>query len=288
MRHEPHPSPPEAEQAPEVFGTWEMLDVQFLNSATHVALLPTNKIFIFGGSSLDRDEFENPTLPRAEILDMNTSPWQRYTLACDPMTCDLWCGGHTFLADGRLLFVGGTSYYPPVPDPFYGGLKEAYLFDPFSETWERLPDMQIGRWYPTLIRLADDRVLTLSGLEYRMPNDSPETNILKILFELITKFKEYIARVHDVFDPTTKTWSRMKVERVLPLYPRMHLLPDGDAYYSGVFNTHFFTPGRFPSARWSPWTEEWADLGGRHFEKNREEGISALLASARRTISLRS
>jgi hypothetical protein len=45
-----------------------------------------------------------------------------------------------------------------------------------------------------------------------------------------------------------------------------------------MFNTHFFTPGRFPSARWSPQTQDWTDVGGRHWEKNREEGISVLLA----------
>ena len=278
MHHDPSSPHPPAEHTPEAIGKWEMLDAQFVNSATHVALLPTNKIFIFGGSSLDPDEFKHPTLPRAEILDLNTSPWQIYPLPCDPMTCDLWCGGHTFLADGRLLFVGGTSYYPPPPDPFYGGLKEAYLLDPFTETWERLDDMQIGRWYPTLIRLADDRVLTLAGLEYRVPTEAPNTNILKNLFELVAKIRERIARVNEVFDPATKRWSRMKGERLLPLYPRMHLLPDGDVFYSGMFNTHFFVPGRFPSARWSPQTEEWREVGGRHREKNREEGISVLLA----------
>jgi len=47
---------------------------------------------------------------------------------------------------------------PKSPDPFYGGLKEAYLFDLFTEAWERLPDLQVGRWYPTWIRLADDHV----------------------------------------------------------------------------------------------------------------------------------
>ena len=278
MHDNTHPSPPENGQAPEVAGKWDMLETEFMNSATHAALLSTNKIFILGGSSLDPDEFEHPTLPRAEMLDLNTSPWQTYPLNCDLVHCDLWCGGHTFLPDGKLLFVGGTSYYPPDPDPFYGGLKEAFLFDPFTETWERLDDMQVGRWYPTLIRLAEDRVLTLSGLEYRAPTAAPEKNILKILFELITKMDEYITRVQEDFDPETKTWSRMKVERKLPLYPRMHLLPDGDVFYSGVFNTHFFTPGRYPSARWSPQTQQWTDLGGRHWKKNREEGISILLA----------
>ena len=278
MHDHPHPSPPRNEQAPEVVGMWEMLSAEFMNSATHAALLPTNKIFIFGGSSLDRDEFDHPTLPRAEILDLNSRPWQVHPLNCDPVSCDLWCGGHTFLADGKLLFVGGTSYYPPRPDPFYGGLKKAFLFDPFTETWEQLDDMQVGRWYPTLIRLADDRVLTLSGLEYRAPTETPKTNILKILYELVTKIKDYIVRVQEVFDPETKTWSPMKAERKLPLYPRLHLLPDGDVFYSGVFNTHFFTPGRYPSARWSPQTQAWTDLGGPHWEKNREEGISILLA----------
>lgn len=278
MHDDRHPSPPEKEQAPEVAGKWEMLDTEFMNSATHAALLPTNKIFILGGSSLDPDEFGHPTLPRAEMLDLNTSPWKTYPLNCDPIHCDLWCGGHTFLPNGKLLFVGGTSYYPPVPDPFYGGLKEAFLFDPFTETWERLGDMQVGRWYPTLVRLADDRVLTLSGLEYRPPTETPEKNVFKILFELITKMPEYITRVQEVFDPETKTWSRMKADRKLPLYPRMHLLPDGDVFYSGVFNTHFFTPGRYPSACWSPRTQEWTEVGGRHGKKNREEGISILLA----------
>jgi Domain of unknown function (DUF1929) len=280
MHHEPPSLPPETdhEHHPDVAGMWEMLDARFINSATHVALLPTNKILIFGGSSLDPDEFDHPSLPRAEILDMNTSPWRAYPLNCDSLNGDLWCGGHTFLPDGRLLFVGGTNYYPPVPDPFYGGLKEAYLFDPFTETWERMPDMQVGRWYPTLIRLADDTVLALSGFEFRTPSESPKTNILKILFELVTKIRERITRAHEVFDPRTQTWSRMRAERVFPLYPRLHLLPDGDVFYSGMFNTHFFVPGRYPSARWSPQTQEWTDVGGRHWQKDREEGISALLA----------
>jgi hypothetical protein len=144
-----HPLPPDPEPAPEITGQWEILDAQFTNAATHAALLPTNKIFIFGGSSLDPDQFPHPTLPRAEILDMNTSPWQTYPLNCDSVNGDLWCGRHTFLPDGKLLLFVGTNYFPKSPDPFYGGLKEAYLFDPFTEAWERLPDLKVGRWYPT-------------------------------------------------------------------------------------------------------------------------------------------
>ena len=278
MEHKMPPPSPDAVGAPDVVGKWEIIGTEFQNSATHVALLPTNKIFIYGGSSLDPDEFDHPTLPRAEILDMNAKPWTATPVNCEPVTCDLWCGGHTFLPDGKLMFAGGTSYYPPRPDPFYGGLKEAYLFDPFTETWERLPEMQAGRWYPTLIRLADDRVLTLAGLEYRSPDEPPQTNILKILYELITKVEQRIVKVQEIFDPNTKAWRRIPAERKLPLYPRLHLLPDGNVFYSGIFNTHFFTPGLYPSACWNPQTEAWVEVGGQHFEKNREEGISVLLA----------
>ena len=278
MHKETASSQQHAGHDPQAVGMWEMLSAQFKNSATHVALLATNKIFIYGGSSLDRDEFETPSLPRAEMLDMNTSPWQPYDINCEPIACDLWCGGHTFLADGKLLFVGGTSYYPLPPDPFYGGLKEAFLFDPQTETWERVADMQVGRWYPTLIRLPDDRVLALGGLEYRAPGDQPKKNTLKNLYDLIRNFNKYIVRAYEIFDPATKTWSRLKTERQLPLYPRLHLLPDGDIFYSGMFNTHYFTPGRFPSAHWNPRTEEWMEMGGPHHQKNREEGISVMLA----------
>jgi hypothetical protein len=115
-------------------------------------------------------------------------------------------------------------------------------------------------------------------LEYRLPGEGPKKNILKILYELIAKSDERIAKVHEVFDPVTKKWSPMNVQQKMPLYPRMHLLPDGDVFYSGMFNTHFFTPGRFPSARLRPQTLAWMEVGGRHFKKNREEGISVLLA----------
>ncbi|HEX5839948.1 MAG TPA: hypothetical protein VFY26_19080, partial [Anaerolineales bacterium] len=278
MKHGPHHPPPPVDLPPSAAGQWEMIAAEFLNSATHAALLPTNKVFIYGGSSLDPDEFEHPSLPRAEILDLNTDPWRTYPVDCEPMACDLWCGGHTFLADGRLLFVGGTSYYPPDPDPFYGGLKEAWLFDPFSESWERLDDMRAGRWYPTLIRLADDRVLTVAGLEYRSPDEVPQKNVLKILYELIRKMEQRIVRLQEVFDPVTKKWISLTSLQKMPLYPRLHLLPDGDVFYTGVFNTHFLTPGRYPSARWSSKSEQWMETGGSHFRKNREEGISLLLA----------
>ena len=124
----------------------------------------------------------------------------------DALQGDLWCGGHTLLADGKLLFAGGTNYYPAPPEPLYGGLRQAYLFDPFTESWERLPDMQEGRRYPTLIRLADDTVLAISGLKYRDPQEPAPGNIFTALFQLLTQLRKRIADVQEVYDPVQERW----------------------------------------------------------------------------------
>jgi hypothetical protein len=273
----PHPSPgiQPGDTDPRQAGQWQRLEATFQCSATHAALLCDGRVFVYGGSSLDPDVFPNP--PPAEVLDLSKDLTS--LLSMPGVKGDLWCGGHTFLADGRLLFVGGTSYYPPLPDPFYGGLKEAYLFDPADDTWTRLPDMHEGRWYPTLLRLTDDTVLVISGLQYRDPQDEPlKKNILLILWDLLTRIKQCLVSRQERFDPATGTFNLLPGERIFPLYPRLHLLPDGDVFYSGVYNTHYFVPGRFPSARWDHRSGEWHELGGLHKMKNREEGISLLLA----------
>jgi len=271
----PEPPPQPDDSDPAQVGRWERLDATFQGSATHAALLPDGRVFTYGGSSLDPQAFPNP--PPAEVLDLASGKTR--LLPMPGVNGDLWCGGHTFLTDGRLLFVGGTSYYPPAPDPFYGGLKEAYLFDYRDDSWTRLPDMHEGRWYPTLLRLADDSVLVISGLQYRDPLDEPlKANILVVLWRLLTTIKKRLVTRQELFDPASGTFRPLPGERLFPLYPRLHLLPDGDVFYSGVFNAHYFVPGRFPSARWDQRSGEWQELGGQHKVKNREEGISVLLA----------
>ena len=48
---------------------------------------------------------------------------------------DVFCAHQSFLADGRLLVVGGTETYA------FTGLRTTYAFDPGSEEWVRLGDM---------------------------------------------------------------------------------------------------------------------------------------------------
>ncbi len=86
---------------------------------------------------------------------------------------DLFCCGHAALADGRMLFVGGTSLRN-------NGHKGVQVFDPrlclveevtvdgmqFRNGWAVVDTMRRDRWYPTTTPLPDGRVLVSSGLRH--------------------------------------------------------------------------------------------------------------------------
>jgi hypothetical protein len=49
---------------------------------------------------------------------------------------NIWCGGQSMLADGRILVTGGNYRYQQTGYS-YRGLKRIYTFNPFNETWRR-------------------------------------------------------------------------------------------------------------------------------------------------------
>ena len=85
---------------------------------------------------------------------------------------NIWCGGQVYLADGRLLFIGGTLSFNGGQN--YSGLNQLYIFDPSTETWTRQVDMRHGRWYPTGMRMPDGRVLITSGWDETRHDDDEQ------------------------------------------------------------------------------------------------------------------
>ena len=69
---------------------------------------------------------------------------------------DIFCGGHSLLSSGEVLVTGGTITIPQ-------GLKAASSYNPLTNTWTRLPDMNAGRFYPTNATLANGDVVVISG-----------------------------------------------------------------------------------------------------------------------------
>ncbi|MFC5949932.1 galactose oxidase-like domain-containing protein [Pseudonocardia lutea] len=192
-------------------GVWRLLERDSGVLAVHAALLHTGSVAFFAGSSNDPDN--------AAAGRFGTAVWHYPSTAISrPATpIDLFCCGHAFLPDGRLLAAGGTERY----DPFLG-LRQAVVFepdegppDPGSPTgttgaWEAVPDMAGGRWYPTLVTLADGRVLAVSGLDGTSQlNTHPET------------YRDGAGWTTSANSPN---W---------PMYAHLFLLEDGRVFYSG-------------------------------------------------------
>lgn len=91
----------------ERYGHWARLPVPagFRVNAIHAAMLSTGKVLIVAGSGNNRDQFEAGTF-RTVLYDPRTGKFSRV-----PTPTDVFCAGHSFLANGNLLVAGGTKSY---------------------------------------------------------------------------------------------------------------------------------------------------------------------------------
>jgi hypothetical protein len=193
-------------------GVWRLLENDSQVNPVHAALLHTGSVVFFAGSGNDLD--------RHNALQYATALWHyprpEYSRPATPV--DLFCCGHAFLPDGRLLASGGTERY----DPFFG-LRQAVAFDPYAGpadpmsptgtagSWTAEPDMAGGRWYPSLIALPDGRIVAVSGQD--------EKNELNVVPEVYTDGAGWAAEPR-----SPSNW---------PLYAHLFVLADGRVYYSG-------------------------------------------------------
>lgn len=180
----------------------------------------------------------------------------------------LFCSDLVNLGDGRLLAVGGTDYYtdpniPGSPAPAgvveLEGTRDARIFDPETKTWSASGDMNYGRWYPSLVTLADGDVFVASGV----------TKLMKPLYTDRLEDSGTNVVQTETYDAETGTWTvnGEGSERSLPLYPRLHLLPNGDVYYDAAGQVYNPQGQSYDEALWNiaasydPDRQTWTDLG---------------------------
>lgn len=167
-------------------------DLPARSFAIHVALVRTGHVVLFSGDQHSAAQHEaNPQdIDHCELYDCAAQTLR----AVDAPSTDVFCSGHAFLPDGRLLVAGGTEMWV-LPEPAEGepgehhathfpGLPTTWVFDPDPDQdgrhWSRARPMRGGRWYPTLTTLSDGAVLALSGHpqnadQTRHNNNSMET-----------------------------------------------------------------------------------------------------------------
>lgn len=189
-------------------GSWELMSSTCPINPIHAALLRTGKVFFIAGSGNNRDNRNEPR--GSAVWDVSAGTFSRPTTPSDAsgLPLDLFCGGHSFRPDGRLMFAGGTLQY----DPFYGSTA-ALLFDPSTEQWIKEASMNRGRWYPTVVTLGSGRIFALSGLDLNNQLDTyPEIYSSSFGWKAFSQ-------------PTSR----------LPMYSHLFLLSSGKLFYSGGY-----------------------------------------------------
>ncbi len=146
---------------------------------------------------------------------------------------DLFCSSFVQMSDGTVLTAGGTDYYqePAVPGTNYGlveleGLANTRIYDDATNSWHQAGKMNHGRWYPSVVTLPNGKLLVVGGVGKMIkpvytdhPDESGRNN-----------------RTTETYDPATGTWTDNgpTAEKSLPLFPRVHVLPDGNVYYDAA------------------------------------------------------
>ena len=169
----------------------------------HMSQLPNGRALLWGHGG--EPQLWNPAGGFTQVTNNTCS---------NPTNCELFCSGHSFLADGRLLVAGGHN--ESLGDN--NGLKQASVFD--GTSWQATGPMTYPRWYPTLVTLGNGSVVALSG------NQAPSTP----------------ATIPERFDGTF--WTALTGASLsIPLYPRAFVEPkNGNIFIAGEGVSRFLNP----------------------------------------------
>jgi len=201
----------------------------------------------------------------------------------------LFCADHTFLPDGRVIAVGGTNYLndpgapdnpgTPVREDAIGaielqGVKASRAYDSRTDRWTQLDRMNKGRWYPSLITLGNGALFAGSGVTkllkpvYTPPRrdgaDPDESGRNVTAVETLSNPK---AKWRENGNTKVNGPERDPAERSLPLFPRLHLLPNGRVFYNAggqsfnPFGQAYDQNTWSMAASYDPKKEKWAGLG---------------------------
>lgn len=189
---------------------------------------------------------------------------------------DLFCSDQKLLYDGTVLIAGGAHWdmrsdASPLTDWEVRGLKDGRVFDPSRDKFRHVGSMQEPRWYPSLVTLADGRVIAASGVR-GLGRSSGEASLSSGQVTLT-----------EIYDPATEEWADGgEGEWSFPLYPRLHLLPDGKVFYGGAGQAWNPMGQTTDQAMWGarrlydPEAGEWTTLGRSRYDM-RSAAASVLL-----------
>ena len=201
-----------AQGDPAVLGQWSEVKPWPI-VAIHTHVLPNGRVLVWPRSGGEDARIWDPASEGFTPVPLSTT--------------NLFCSGHAFLPDGRLLVTGGH-----IVDGV--GPPDVNIFDYRKNRWKAATPMNAGRWYPTSCALGNGEVLVLSG---------------------ITTPEKGIDALPQVFTARGVWRNLTSAQLVLPLYPFVHLAPNGKVFNSG--------PNRDTRYLDSAGTGAWTDVAAR-------------------------
>ena len=238
---------------PAIKGQWGP-EIMLPNVAAHAHLLPNGHVLMWGRrlipgkGSLDVHEC-TPFVWNPATGTATNTPQPKLA---NGTKVNLFCSGHAFLEDGRLLVVGGHNEDSD-------GISQAALYDWKTNSWTPTAPMArpngepVRRWYPTATTLPNGDVLVVSG-SYIDPTRKPgEQTIVEPLLQIWSKGS---------WKTISKADGTPLDFKGLPLYPRMHVASDGRVFMSGTNGRTLLLKTTAPGS----WTEvAFRSLGARDY-----------------------
>jgi hypothetical protein len=231
-------------------GSWQVMETPVRARSVHAILLQNGKVLVMAGSGNNREAFLKGEF-KSYLYDPLTDEWKSLVTPND-----VFCSGHVQLANGNVLIIGGTSGYPPPPEPGsppstkYKGENSSWIFNIATDEYETVKStvekeheaaklgepgpLLAGAWYPSATELGNGDVISFGGLDGHGEGS--------------TKTNYYTGPGNTGRDGDgTEEWvgfGSTKVQQTYPwfwgLYPSMILTADGRLFYDG---SHVFGKG---------------------------------------------
>ncbi|MBA2961007.1 MULTISPECIES: galactose oxidase-like domain-containing protein [Ramlibacter] len=192
---------------------------------------PVHNVYLPNGTIMMVGRFQNQALwdPVNQFIEVLSNP-----------NYDLFCAGHAYLPDGRVLLAGGHR-------ADFVGLAQASIYDPKTNSWTRAPDMNAGRWYPTVTGLPNGDALVTSGTIAGDGDANP---------------------LPQVYQHATNSWRNLTTAQLSqPMYPMMFVTPDGRVVDTG--------PGTTTRALDVSGTGRWSFVAD-HIDRFRDYGTAVM------------